>query len=117
MDQDLTEELYASSESSDSEDDSGSGNESEDTGNRRSWDPHAGMKPSRRHGRALDDEVDLEVEDDLPYGADTEVNSGMVDFMWELGDDDPRDVDWLPPKLRKPKPGVKGMINPTEPRS
>jgi len=33
MDQDLTEELYASSESSDSEDDSGSGNKSKDTGN------------------------------------------------------------------------------------
>jgi len=75
------------------------------------------MKPSCRHGRVSDDEVNLEVEDDLPYGADTEVNSRMVDFMWELGDDDPHNVDWLPPKLCKPKLGVKGMINPTEPRS
>ena len=119
MDQDLIEEIYVSSESSDSEDDSDSNSESEDTGNRRSWDPHAGMKPSRRHGRMSDDEVDLEVEDELPYGADTEVNSAMVDLLWELGDvdiDDPRDVDWLPPKLRK-KPGTTGMISPTEPRS
>ena len=72
-DQDLIEEIYVSSESSDSEDDSDSDSESEDTGNRRTWDPHAGMKPLHRHGRASDDEVDLEVEDELPYGADTEL--------------------------------------------
>ena len=81
MDQDLTEEL-SSSESSASEDED-CGNESEDTGKRRSWEPHMGMKPSRRHGCGSDNEVDLEVEDDLPYGAATEVNSGMVELMWD----------------------------------
>jgi len=53
------------------------------TGKQRSWDPHTGMKPSRRHGCGSDNEVDLEVEDDLPYGAATEVNSGMVELMWD----------------------------------
>jgi len=114
MDQDLTEEL-SSSESSASEDED-CGNESEDTGKRRSWDPHAGMKPSCRHGRGSDDEVDLEVEDDLPYGAATEVNSGMVELMWDLDDDDPHNVDWLPPNMRKPESGTKGMSPTSEPR-
>jgi len=60
-----------------------------------------------------EDEVDL--EDDLPYGAATEVNNAMVDLIWELGDEDPRDDDWLPPKMRRP---AKGMISSTsEPRS
>jgi len=81
MDQDLTEEL-SSSESSASEDED-CGNESKDTGKRQSWDPHTGMKPSRQHGCGSDNEVDLEVEDDLPYGTATEVNSSMVELMWD----------------------------------
>jgi hypothetical protein len=111
---DLTEETYiSSSESSARDPDSNpdSGNESEDTGDRQDWDPHAGMKPSRQDGHASDDELDL--EDDLPYGADIEVNGTMVDLMCELGDNDPRDVDWLPPKERqKLEQRVKGMISP-----
>ena len=114
MDQDLTEEL-SSSESSASEDED-CGNESEDTGKRRSWEPHMGMKPSRRHGCGSDNEVDLEVEDDLPYGAATEVNSGMVELMWDLDDDDPYDVNLLPPNMRKPESGTKGMSPTSEPR-
>jgi len=111
MYEDLFEELFSSPESSDLDSDTGSGDESEDTGNRRSWDPHAGMKPSHRHGYGSEDEVDL--EDELPYGAAIKVNSAMVNLMWELGDEDPRDGKWLPPKLRKPKPGTLGMISPT----
>jgi len=81
MDQDLTEEL-SSSESSASEDED-CGNESEDTGKRWSWDPYMGMKPSCRHGCGSDNEVNLEVEDNLPYGTATEVNSSMVELMWD----------------------------------
>ena len=38
---------------------------------------------------------------DLPYGASIEVNIAMIDLMCELGDDDPCDLDWLPPSERK----------------
>jgi len=108
--QDLFEELFSSS---DSEDKSDSGNQSEDTGKRWNWDPHAGIKPLRRHGHALEDEVDL--EDDLPYGAATKVNNTMVDLIWELSDEDPHNDNWLPPKICRP---AKGMISSTsEPRS
>ena len=62
MDEDLFEELFSSPESSDLDSDAGSGDESEDTGNQRSWDPHAGMKPSCWHGYRSEDEVDLEDE-------------------------------------------------------
>ena len=74
------------------------------------------MKPSCQHGCRSDNEVNLEVEDNLPYGAATEVNSGMVELMWDLDDDDPRDVDWLPPNMRKPESGTKGMSPTSEPR-
>jgi len=69
------------------------------------------MKPSRQHGYRSEDEVDL--EDKLPYGAAIKVNSAMVNLMWELGNEDPHDGKWLPPKLHKPKPGTLGMISPT----
>jgi len=60
-----------------------------------------------------EDEVDL--EDDLPYGAATEVNNAMVDLIWELSNEDPHNNNWLPPKMHRP---VKGMISSTsEPRS
>ena len=111
MDEDLFEELFSSPESSDLDSDAGSGDESEDTRNRWSWGPHAGMKPSHRHGYGSEDEVNL--EDELPYGAAIEVNSAMVNLMWELGDEDPCDGEWLPPKLRKLKLGTLGMISPT----
>ena len=48
------------------------------------------MKPSR-----LDDFVsdgELELEDDLPYGGEIEVNNPMVNMMVDLGDND----EWLP---------------------
>jgi hypothetical protein len=46
MDDDLFEELYASSESSDIKGKPDNGNESKDTRNRCHWDPHVSMKPS-----------------------------------------------------------------------
>jgi len=113
MYEDLFEELFSSPEPSDCDPDSG--DESEDTGNRRKWDPHAGMKPSCQHGHASDDEVDLEVE--LPYRADAKVNDAMVNLMWELDDDDPCDVEWLPAKMRRPEPGIKGAISSSDRRS
>jgi hypothetical protein len=116
MDDDLFEELYASSESSDIKGEPGNGNESEDTRNQHHWDPHVGMKPSRQHGHGSDDEVDLEFEEDLPYGANKAVNNAMVNLMWNLNDDDPRDVNWLPPAMHRPEPGTKGMISLTDPR-
>jgi len=44
--EDMNEDL-TSSEPSDLDGDPDSGNESEDTGTRWHWDPHAGMKPAR----------------------------------------------------------------------
>jgi hypothetical protein len=44
----------------------------------------------------MDDEG--EIEDNLPYGAEKEVNSVMVDMMVELGDCDDHDIEWLPAK-------------------
>jgi hypothetical protein len=70
-----------------------------DTGNRKLWDPHAGLKPSKRDGRASDGEV--EIKDDLPYGGKKEVNGAMVDMMLELDDYDDRDIEWLPPKEQR----------------
>ena len=95
MGQELAEELYdAGPELSDLDIDPDDGNNSEDTGSRRTWDPHACMKPSHRDGCALDDEVDL--EDELPYGAKKEVNIEMINLMWDLDNEDPNDKDWLP---------------------
>jgi hypothetical protein len=67
-------------------------------------DLHAGLKPTPLDEAALDEEVsdeEGEIEDDLPYGADKEVNSGMVDMMLELGDCNEDDMEWLPAKERK----------------
>jgi len=52
----------------------------------------AGLKPL-----PLDAEMDDEgeIKDDLPYGAEKEVNSVMVDMMVELGDCDKHDMEWL----------------------
>jgi hypothetical protein len=95
MDEDFTEELDAAiPKSRDPDCDSDDGYDSKDTGNRQDWDPHAGMKPSHLDGCMSDDEVDL--EDDLPYGADIEVNGPMIDFMLEHGNEDLDDLNWLP---------------------
>ena len=96
MDDDLFEGLYASSESSDIEGEPDNGNKSKDTGS--------------------DDKVDLEFEKDLPYDTNKVVNNGMVNLMWELNDDDPHDVNWLPPAMHRPELRTKGMISPTDPR-
>ena len=112
MDEDLFDEWRSAiPEFSDSDRDPDTGNENEDTGERRHWDPHAGMKPSRQDGYASDGEVEL--VGDLPYGASIEVNIAMIDLMCELGDDDPRDLDWLPPSERKKlEQRMRGMISP-----
>jgi len=52
---------------------------SSDFGDPKSWDPHAGLKPSEVDGYASDG--DLESEDILPYGAENEVNGEMVNMM------------------------------------
>ena len=70
-----------------------------DTGDPELWDPHAGLKPSQLDGRVSDGEI--EIEDDLPYGGEKELNSTMIDMMLDLGDYDERDGEWLPPKERK----------------
>ena len=69
------------------------------------------MKPSCQHGYGSEDEVNL--EDELPYSAAIKVNSAMVNLMWELGNEDPRDSEWLPPKLCKLKLGTLDMSSPT----
>lgn len=112
MNEDPTKEWRsASPESSDLDGDSDSRNESEDTGKRWHWDPHTGMKPSCRDGYASDGEVEL--EGDLPYGASIEVNIAMIDLMCELGDNDPCNLNWLPPKEHKKlEQRIKSMISP-----
>jgi hypothetical protein len=54
----------------------------DDTGAPDAWDPHVGLKPL-----ALDDYAsyaDIEVEDVLPYGAESEMNGKMIDMMADL---------------------------------
>jgi len=43
-------------------------------------------------GEASDGDVDI--EDDLPYGAAFELNNAMIQMIIEL--EDARDLDWLP---------------------
>jgi hypothetical protein len=50
------------------------------------------LKPSAEDGDASDGEVD--VDDDLPYGAAFEVNNAMVDMIVDL--ENKGDLDWLP---------------------
>ena len=64
------------------------------------------MKPSRQDGCASDDEVNL--EDELPYGAKKEVNIEMINLMWDLDDEDPNDKDWLPQGIQKREQGIGG---------
>ena len=74
------------------------------------WDICAGLKPSpldvamldaaTLDAATLDTEMDNEgdIEDNLPYGVEKEVNSVMVDMMVELGDCDDHNMEWLPVK-------------------
>ena len=81
-----------------------------DTGAPDSWDPHAGLKPSKMDGCASDAEV--EMEDELPPGGEEEVNAAMVELMIKLEGCDERDEEWLPPKeKRKVMARKKGMIS------
>ena len=76
-----------------------------DTGPAALWDPHTGLKPSELDGEASDGDIDI--KDDLPYGAAFEVNDAMIEMIIKL--EDTRDSDWLPPaeqkKLAKLKKG------------
>ena len=72
------------------------------------WDLHMGLKPMPLDEVALNeasDEVALdeegEIESDVPYGAEKEVNGPMINMMVELGDCDERNMEWLPAKERK----------------
>jgi hypothetical protein len=57
------------------------------------------LKPS-----ALDDcgsDADVEIEESVPYGAESEVSGIMVDMMVGLNDCDAQDMDWLPPREQR----------------
>jgi hypothetical protein len=71
-------------------------------------DLHTGLKPMPLDEVALNeasDEVALdeegEIESDVPYGAEKEVNGPMINMMVELGDCDERNMEWLPAKEQK----------------
>src|SRR5713226_7827800 len=66
-------------------------NTDDDTGAHKLWDPHAGLKPSPLDDCTLD--TNIKMEDDLPYGADTELSGTMVNMMVNLDDGDVRDSD------------------------
>ena len=64
----------------------GANHSDNDTGVLDKWDPHAGLKPL-----ALDDcgsDANVEMEADLPYKAESEVSSVMVNMMIGLDDCD-----------------------------
>ncbi|KZT63884.1 hypothetical protein DAEQUDRAFT_747689 [Daedalea quercina L-15889] len=63
------------------------------------WDPHAGTKPSPLDGQASDGELDY--ESDLAEDYETKLRDALVALVEELGDDDPWDEDWLPPRAQK----------------
>ncbi|SRR6266581_1114724 len=73
------------------DEESDDGDES-DTGPAGLWNPRSGLKPSELDGEASDGDVDI--EDDLPYGAAFELNNAMIQMIIEL--EDARDLDWLP---------------------
>ena len=67
-----------------SQDRASDGDTNGDTGTPDIWDPHVGLKPL-----ALDDcgsDADIKLENDLPYGAESEVSGVMVDMMVDLDD-------------------------------
>jgi hypothetical protein len=57
------------------------------------------LRPSPFDGNASDGEV--EIVEDLPFGANWQVNTSMVDMMTDLDDCDMRDLEWLPPNERR----------------
>ena len=72
------------------------------------WDLHTGLKPMPLDEVALNeasDEVALdeegEIESDVPYGAEKEVNGPMINMMVELGDCDEHNMEWLLAKEQK----------------
>ena len=81
-----------------------------DTGALDTWDPHMGLKPS-----ALDDcgsDANIDLVDNLPYGAECEVSDVMVDLIINLNDCDVQDIDWLPPREQQKLAARKtGMIS------
>jgi hypothetical protein len=69
------------------------------------------LKPSE-----LDDDAsaDIEMEADLPPGADEELSGGMVDMMFDLEGCNEQDMEWLPPKERRKREARQiGMISST----
>ena len=61
-------------------------NTDDDTSTHELWDPHAGLKPLPLDDCTLD--ANIEMEDDLPYGADTELSGTMVNMMVDLDNGD-----------------------------
>jgi hypothetical protein len=74
-------------------------NDPSDTGDPELRDPHTGLKP-QPPADDLASDGEVEIEEDLPYGGEREVNGAMVDMMVELSDCDERDAEWLPAKER-----------------
>ena len=75
------QERSCTSHSSPSELDDVGANSESDTNPPHTSDPDAGLKPSE-----LDDDAsaDIEMEADLPPGADEELSSDMVNMMFDL---------------------------------
>ena len=74
------------------------------------WDSNSGLKPLQSDGNESDD--DIKVEDMLLEEANKEIQGAMVDLMVKLEDCDPRDFEWLPPKLwKRVVPKKIGMIS------
>jgi hypothetical protein len=70
--------------------------------------PDAGLKPSELD----DDNADVEMEADLPAGADEKLSIDMVEIMFNLEGCNERDMEWLPPKeQRKREARQIGMIS------
>jgi len=58
-----------------------SANSESDTNPPHTWDPNVGLKPSELNNDTL---ADIEMEADLPPGADEELSSDMVNMMFNL---------------------------------
>jgi hypothetical protein len=70
--------------------------------------PDAGLKLSELDN----DDADVEIEADLPPGADEELSIDMVEMMFDLEGCDEQDMEWLPPKeRRKRETRQTGMIS------
>ncbi len=84
------------------------------------WDLHAGLKPMPLDEAASDeaalDEVvsdeEGEIESDVPYGGEKEVNGPMIDMMVKLGDCEECDMEWLSAKeWKKVEARKKGTVS------